>query len=176
MSSILCKCQNQRNLFTLIVFLLVFFFLINNIKVSMNEAALLVVRTSSRPSRKLSVWGLSYNLPTLSCTSRSSTHSFFGNLATEISSLPLIVLMRATCPAHFMFLQRTTKIFAEYHILSIYSSRSFLHLLFPSFFSASNSLFGNVVSMGGFFRAIDQDSQKHDTTEKSLTYISQSVT
>ena len=83
--------------------------------------------------------------------------------------------MGATCPAHFMFLELTTMIFAEYHSLSVYSSCNFLRLSFPSIFSVSNSLFGNVLNMGVFLTARDQESQKHDTTDKSLTYISNLV-
>jgi hypothetical protein len=77
--------------------------------------------------------------------------------------------MRATCLAHFMFLELTTMIFAEYHSPSIYSSCNFLRLSIPSFFSASNNLLGNVLNMGAFLTARDQDSQKHDTTDKPLT-------
>jgi hypothetical protein len=60
-SSILRTCPNQSNPFKLIVSVIVFF-LINNIKISIDEAAHLVVCTSTLPRRRLSVWGLSYNL------------------------------------------------------------------------------------------------------------------
>jgi len=43
---------------------------------------------------------------------------------------------------------------------------------FISFFSASDTLSGNVLNMRVFLRARDQDSQRHDTTDKSLTYTS----
>ena len=101
----------------------------------------MVVCTSSQPSRRLSVWGLSYSLlfPYFELPDLSRSHSLV-TWRLLFYFYPLIVLLRATCSAHFSSLSSPQR-----SLLNIAAYQSTLHAVFfffsfPSFFSVSNNL------------------------------------